>query len=120
MKKLFASESRRRRPEQHRVWRSRFGPMGLIYTDATISRSWYSLQKSDNTAATEAHGEGAGVVNILSLVAIGNGGFDAAYKAALASSGANSLWDVRADTHLTNILGIYGTQCTQVTGKVSK
>ena len=95
------------------------GPYGFIYTDATVSRSFYSLQRNDNTPAAEAHGE-ACISNILGLVATGTGGFDSAYKAALASSGANSLWDVRVDTKITNILGIYGTTCTEVTGKVSK
>lgn len=95
------------------------GLTGALYSDVTVSRNWISLQKSDNTQAAEAHGEACSS-NILGLIATGNGGFDAAYKAALASSGANSLWDVRADTRITNIIGIYGTTCTEVTGKVSK
>lgn len=95
------------------------GAYGFIYNDVTTSRSWSSLQKNDNTPAAEAHGE-ACASSILSLVATGNAGFDAAYKAALASSGANSLWDVRVDTKVTNILGVYGTVCTEITGKISK
>jgi hypothetical protein len=95
------------------------GVSGLIYTDLTTSRNWISLQRNDNTQAAEAHGEACGS-SILGLIATGNAGFDAAYKAALASSGANSLWDVRADTRNTTILGIFSTVCTEVTGKVSK
>ncbi len=95
------------------------GLNGVIYADYTTSRNWISLQRSDNSAAAEAKGE-ACASSILGLVATGNAGFDAAYKAALASSGANSLWDVRADTRFTTILGIYSTLCTEVTGKVSK
>jgi hypothetical protein len=92
---------------------------GFIYTDIQTSRNWISLQRSDNTQAAEAHGESC-ASSILGLIATGNAGFDAAYKAALASSGANSLWDVRADTRSTTILGIFSTLCTEVTGKVSK
>jgi hypothetical protein len=95
------------------------GPYGFIFTDSTVSHQFVSLQKSDNTAAPEAHGEACDT-SILGLVAFGNGGADAAYKNALAASGANSLWDVRVDTRVMSILGIYGTYCTELTGKISR
>ena len=95
------------------------GPVGWIYTDATVSHSFYSLQKSDSTQAQEAHGEACDT-SILGLVAWGNGGADAAYKAALASSGAPSLWDVRVDTRVMSVLGIYGITCTELSGKISR
>lgn len=92
---------------------------GFIYSDYTTSRNWISLQRNDNSQATEAKGE-ACASSILGLIATGDAGFDKAYKAALASSGANSLWDVRADTRFTTILGIYSTLCTEVVGKAAK
>jgi TRL-like protein family len=95
------------------------GPYGAIYADVQTSHSFFSLTKNDNSPAAEAHGEACNT-NILSLIAFGNGGADAAYKAALAASGANSLWDVRVDTRIFNVLGVYGTTCTEVTGKVSR
>ncbi len=57
---------------------------------------------------------------ILGLLAFGNGGFDAAYQNALTKSGATELFDVRTDTRLFNVLGIYSESCTNVTGKVAK
>ena len=96
-----------------------FGPVGLIFTDVTLPQQFVSLQKSDNTAAPEAHASACDTV-ILGLVAWGNGGTDAAYKSALASSGANSLWDVRVDHSITSILGIYQSYCTSLTGKISR
>jgi hypothetical protein len=95
-----------------------FGPVGLIFTDVTLPQQFVSLQKSDTTAAPEAHGSTCDTV-ILGLVAWGNGGTDGAYKAALASSGATSLWDVRVDRSVTSILGIYQSYCTSLTGKIS-
>ena len=95
------------------------GPVGFIYTDSTVSHQFVSLQKSDPTAAPDAHGE-ACATNILSLVAWGNGGADQAYKNALAASGATSLWDVRVDRRVMSILGVYGTTCTELTGKISR
>jgi hypothetical protein len=95
------------------------GPVGWIYTDTTLAHQFVSLQKSDPSAAPDAHGEACDTT-ILGLVAWGDGGADAAYKKALAASGATSLWDVRVDTRVMSVLGIYGTFCTELTGKISR
>lgn len=57
---------------------------------------------------------------ILGLVAFGDGGYDAAVKDALKSApGAKSLYDVKTDDSLLNvILGIYIERCTVVEGRV--
>jgi hypothetical protein len=92
---------------------------GIIYGDITYGRKFESLTESDTKPGGVAHGE-ACANNILYVVNMGNAGFDAAYKAALASVGANSLYDVRVDTHITNVLFFYAQVCTEVTGKYVK
>jgi len=90
-----------------------------IYGDVTYGRSFDSLKEADSKPGAVAHGE-ACANNILYIVNMGNAGFDAAYKAAMASVGANSLYDVRVDTHITNVLFFYTQVCTEVTGKYIK
>jgi hypothetical protein len=91
-----------------------------IYGDVTYSRNFESLTEADTKPGVTAHGESC-ASNILYIVNIGNAGYDAAYKAALASVGANSLYDVRVDTHITTVLGfIYNQVCLEVTGKYVK
>jgi hypothetical protein len=91
----------------------------LIYGDVTYARSFESLTAPEDKPAAVAHGE-ACANNILYIVNIGNAGYDAAYRAAMASVGANSLYDVRVDTHITSFLFFYATVCTEVTGKYIK
>jgi len=90
-----------------------------IYGDVTYGHTFESLTEADNKPGMVAHGE-ACASNILYLVNTGNAGYDAAYKAAMASVGANSLYDVRVDTHIMNILFFYTSVCTEVTGKYVK
>jgi hypothetical protein len=59
-------------------------------------------------------------MSILGLAAFGDGGYDKAYQAAISSSGATSLYDVRVDTKVFSILGLYTTFCTELTGRVAK
>jgi hypothetical protein len=91
----------------------------IIYGDVTYGKSFESLDAADNKPGAVAHGE-ACANNILYIVNMGNAGYDAAYKAAIASVGANSLYDVRVDTHITNVLFFYTQVCTEVTGKYVK
>jgi hypothetical protein len=53
---------------------------------------------------------------VLGLVAWGDGGYAAAVEDAKRRSGARMLADVRADTHVFNVLFVYSKACTQVTG----
>jgi TRL-like protein family len=87
-----------------------------LYNDATYARSFQSLTEPDNKPGVVAHGEACSN-NILLLVNLGNAGYDAAYQAAMASVGANSLYDVRVDTHVTSVFIFYSQVCTEVTGK---
>ena len=94
------------------------GSAGL-YTSATAPRSYFSPTAPLSGAGADAHGESC-TSSILGIITTGDSGYDAAYKAALASSGASSLYDVRVDTHVTNMLGLYATSCTELTGRVAK
>jgi hypothetical protein len=91
----------------------------MIYGDVTYAHSFESLTAPEDKPAAFAHGE-ACATNILYVVNVGNAGYDAAYRAAMASVGANSLYDVRVDTHITNVLFFYASVCTEVTGKYLK
>ncbi len=91
----------------------------LIYGDVTYGHSFQSLTVPDNKPAAEAHGE-ACATNVFYIANIGNAGYEAAYTAAMASVGANALYDVRVDTHITNVLFFYASVCTEVTGKYLK
>ncbi|MHB8417813.1 MAG: TRL domain-containing protein [Myxococcales bacterium] len=94
-------------------------PVGGLFTSETIPHSYFSPTEPLSGAGAEAHGESCSM-SILALVAFGDAGYDAAYKAALAASGASSLYDVRIDTKVFSILGLYTTYCTELTGRVAK
>jgi hypothetical protein len=91
----------------------------VIYGDVTYGRDFESLTEADSKPGALAHGMSC-ANNILYVVNIGNAGYEAAYEAAMASVGANSLYDVRVDTHITNILFFYAQVCVEVTGKYVK
>lgn len=95
------------------------GPIGTIFTSVTLPQSWRSATGQDIGNATvmgEADGE-ACASSILGLVALGEAGYDAALKQALKQkSGATTMYDVRADSRLFSILGIYSQYCTVVHG----
>ncbi len=95
---------------------------GCIYANYDVPLSFRSETRYDVgnvPPAGDAHGE-ACAHQLLGIVAWGDGGYDAAYKEALAKSGATELFDVRSDSRLFNILGIFSQSCTNVTGKVAK
>ncbi len=94
-------------------------PVGALFTSETTAHSYYSPTQPLSGTGPDAHGESC-AMSILGLVAFGDSGYDAAYKAAVASSGASSLYDVRVDTKIFSILGIYTTYCTELTGRVAK
>jgi hypothetical protein len=94
-------------------------PVGAIFTSETYTQSYFSPTQPLNGSGADAHGESCSM-GILGLAAFGDAGYDAAYKAALASSGASSLYDVRVDKKVFSILGLYTTYCTELTGRVAK
>jgi hypothetical protein len=93
---------------------------GCLYTDVRLPLSYGSATPSDagGNLGREVTGSACNV-GWLWLIATGDGGYDAAVRAATASSGAPFLVDVKADTQYQNVLfGAYQRQCTTVTGRV--
>lgn len=95
------------------------GGNGLIYASTTSPVSYFSPTEPLKGSGAEAHGE-ACMSSVLGLITTGDAGYDAAYKAALATSGASSLFDVRVDRHFTAVLGLYASSCTELTGRVAR
>ncbi len=92
---------------------------GCLYSSVTLPQSYFSPTEPLRGAAPDAHGE-ACAFEILGLIGLGDAGVDTAYKTALASSGASSLFDVRVDRTDTIVLGpIYWRRCTELTGRVA-
>jgi hypothetical protein len=94
-------------------------PVGALFTSETIPHSYFSPTQPLSGSGPDAHGESCSM-SILGLAAFGDGGYDSAYKAAVTSSGATSLYDIRVDTKVFSILGLYTTFCTELTGRVAK
>jgi hypothetical protein len=93
---------------------------GCLYADVRAPLSYGSATPGDagGTLGREVSGSACNTA-ILWLVAVGNGGYDAAVKQALAQTTAPFLVDVKADTTYQNVLfGIYQRQCTNVTARV--
>ncbi|MHB1847086.1 MAG: TRL domain-containing protein, partial [Deltaproteobacteria bacterium] len=92
------------------------GSIGLISV-ATVPHSYFSPTSPQPAGGTVAHGE-ACISSLFGLVTFGDGGYTSALNHALETSGASSLYDVRVDSKLFNILGIYATNCTELEGRV--
>jgi len=98
---------------------------GMLYTNITSPRTYRSATTGDiqgkQVVATDVRGEACSY-SFLMLVAIGDGGYDAAVKDALGkTNGGTMLYDVRADVKYTAILGpLYMKLCTSVTGNAVK
>ena len=93
---------------------------GCLYTNVREPLAYGSATPGDvnGNLGKEVTGSACNV-GILWLVAVGDGGFDAAVKDARASVNGNVLVDVKSDTQYTNVLfGLYQRQCTVVTGRV--
>ena len=91
-----------------------------LYTDVRAPLSYDSPTPGDanGNLGREVTGSACNVA-ILWLVALGDGGYDAAVRDARGSSGAPFLVDVKADTKYQNLLfGVYQRQCTTVTARV--
>jgi hypothetical protein len=95
----------------------------MIYQDTVTPTEFVGRNPGVGQAlgAPEVKGE-ACMWSVLGVVTLGNAGYDAAVKAALAAAGpgAVALYDVRADRHQMSVLGVYANSCTVVTGRVAK
>lgn len=93
---------------------------GCLYADVRAPLSYGSATPGDagGNLGQEVTGSGCNTA-ILWLFAWGDGGYDAAVKAASSQVNATFLVDVKADTTYTNVLlGLYQKQCTHVTARV--
>jgi hypothetical protein len=93
---------------------------GCIYTDVRTPLQYNSPTPGDvgNNLGQEVQGRACNYV-FLYLLAIGDGGYDAAVRDARAKSGAQLIADVKADTSILNVLSVYQRQCTVVSGRVA-
>ena len=91
---------------------------GCIYADVKVPLAYRAPTAIEAKAEQAADVEGLACNQaVLGLVAWGDGGYAAAVADARARSGAMQLADLRADTTLFNVLGVYVKECTRVTGK---
>jgi hypothetical protein len=94
--------------------------VGCLYADVHAPLSYGSATPGDANGNLGAvvHGSGCNT-GILWLVAIGDGGFDAAVRDAESTAKAPFLVDVKADTSYRNVFfGVYQRQCTEITARV--
>jgi hypothetical protein len=94
---------------------------GCLYTDVREPLQYGSPTPGDfnGNLGKEVTGSACNT-GILWLVALGDGGYDAAVNDARSKAHAAYIADVKADTQYTNILfGIYQKQCTTVSGRVA-
>jgi hypothetical protein len=96
------------------------GLCSCLYTDVRAPLSYASATPGDanGNLGREVTGSACNVA-ILWLVALGDGGYEAAVNDARGASGAPFLVDVKADTSYQNVLfGVYQRQCTTVKARV--
>jgi hypothetical protein len=91
---------------------------GCVYANVREPLAYRSPTPADvgGSLGQEVKGEACNHV-ILFLFAFGDGGYDAAVADARATSHAPILADVKADTSLLNVLGVYQRQCTTVSAR---
>lgn len=93
-----------------------------VYTDVHVPLSYGSATPSDAGGSLGAEVAGSACnTAILWLVALGDGGYEAAVREARSHvvPAPPFLVDVKADTSYTNVaFGIYQRQCTNVTARV--
>jgi hypothetical protein len=91
-----------------------------LYTDVRAPLSYGSATPGDanGNLGKEVKGKACNH-GILWLVAVGDGGYDAAVKDARGTTNAAFLVDVKADTTYKNVLfGLYQRQCTEITARI--
>jgi len=91
---------------------------GCIYANVNTPLSYRSPTPLDvgGQLGQEVEGESCNHL-VLWLVAWGDAGYAAAIDKAQESSGAQLIADVKADSSLFNILGVYQRNCTRVRGR---
>ncbi len=95
-----------------------FAAAGCIYANVSVPLAYRAPTATEARAEKSADVEGTACNQvILGIVAWGDGGYAAAVADAKARSGAIQLAEVRADTTLFNVVGVYIKQCTRVTAK---
>lgn len=92
---------------------------GCIYANVHTPLSYRSPTPSDvgGKLGEEVEGKSCNHL-VLWMVAWGDAGYAAAVENAKAASGATLLADVRADSNLFNVLGVYQRNCTRVRARV--
>ncbi len=91
---------------------------GCVYANVTAPLAYRAPTGPEARAEKANDTEGIACNQaILGLVAWGDGGYSAAVADAKAKSGAIQLADVRSDSTLFNVLGVYIKACTRVTAK---
>ena len=91
-----------------------------LYTDVRAPLSYGSATPSDANGSLGREVKGSACnYAILWLVAVGDGGYDAAVTDARGTTNAPFLVDVKSDTSYRNVLfGVYQRQCTNITARV--
>jgi hypothetical protein len=91
-----------------------------LYTDVRAPLSYGSATPGDANGVLGREVKGKACNHgILWLVAVGDGGYDAAVRDARGSTNAAFLVDVKADTTYKNILfGLYQRQCTEISARI--
>ena len=95
---------------------------GIIYTNVHVPRAYRSAtpgdvrsDKSDRLVTGRACS-----TSVLFLFAWGDSGYGAAARDALKEEPNSILYDVKADTQLKSVLGLYARACTVLSAKVAK
>ncbi len=93
--------------------------VGCIYANVHTPLSYRSPTPADVGGKLGAEVEGKSCNHlVLWMVAWGDAGYAAAVEDAMRASGATLLADVRADSNLYNVLGVYQRNCTRVRARV--
>lgn len=92
---------------------------GCIYGNVTVPLAYRAptAEEAHAEKAPDAEGVACNHAVVFGLVAWGDGGYSAAVADARSKSSAVQLADVRSDTTLFNVLGLYTKVCTRVTAK---
>lgn len=97
---------------------------GAIFTDgiapvANWSSTDYVVDKGDYTILGPAEGTSE-FINVLGLVATGDGGYQSAFAKACQAKGADNLIDAKCDVKIFSVLGIFARVNFKVSGTAVK
>lgn len=94
----------------------------MIYTNIRVPRSYRAAVPSDVKSSPQdptVSGEACNYTALF-LFSWGNGGYAESTRKALKDQPNAILYDVKADSKLKSILGVYSEFCTIVTGKIAQ